>query len=74
MTLKRKGSPFAEPQKKARAKESSQAVLTRAMPTLKPVATVSSPVLSEEAAPSAPIRKEEVVERKKKKAIGKKVG
>ncbi|KAG1370072.1 hypothetical protein COCNU_15G004380 [Cocos nucifera] len=67
-TLKRKGGPSGEPQKKTRTGESSQAV-----PALEPVVTAPSPVLSDEAASSAPVQQEEVMERKKK-AVGKKVG
>ncbi|EHA8589351.1 hypothetical protein COCNU_scaffold009366G000010 [Cocos nucifera] len=44
------------------------------MPALEPTVTTLSPILSDEVAPPAPVRQEGVVERKKKRAIGKKVG
>ncbi|EHA8586789.1 hypothetical protein COCNU_scaffold000938G000010 [Cocos nucifera] len=67
--LKRKGGSFGEPLKKADIGESSQAV-----PVLGIAVVASSPAVFEEVAPSAPLQQEEVVERKKRKAIEKKVG
>ena len=73
-TLKRKGYSSDEPQKKDHIGESSQAVPIRSVPTLEPAIIALSPALSDEAVPPAPVQQEGVMERKKKKAIGKKVG
>ncbi|EHA8589877.1 hypothetical protein COCNU_scaffold013027G000010 [Cocos nucifera] len=49
-------------------------MLIRAVPTLEPIITMPSPILSNKAIPSAPVQQEEVMERRKKKAVGKKLG
>ncbi|EHA8586233.1 hypothetical protein COCNU_scaffold000110G000110 [Cocos nucifera] len=45
----------------------------QAIPALEPIVTTSILVLSDVAAPSAPVQQEKVMEKRKKKAVGKKV-
>ncbi|KAG1363586.1 hypothetical protein COCNU_11G004130 [Cocos nucifera] len=73
--LKRKGSSIGEPPKKARTRESSQAVPIQAMPGPEPTTTASSSILPDEVTILLPPTQEETIEgQKKKKAIRKKAG
>ncbi|EHA8586915.1 hypothetical protein COCNU_scaffold001165G000010 [Cocos nucifera] len=73
-TLKRKDGSSSKPQKKVWTGESSWAASVWSVPALEPVAIVSSPTQSDEAIPLASIWQEKTVEKKKKRAVSKKLG
>ncbi|EHA8590195.1 hypothetical protein COCNU_scaffold016072G000010 [Cocos nucifera] len=73
-SLKRKGDPIGDLPKKACTSESSHVVLIQAMPTSELATTVPSLTLSKEVTPSTPLQLEEATGKRKKRAIGKKVG
>ncbi|KAG1362685.1 hypothetical protein COCNU_10G009040 [Cocos nucifera] len=73
-SLKRKSGPTGDLPKKARIGEFSHAVPIQAMPVPKSATIVPSSTPFEEVAPSAPLQLEEATGKRKKRAVGKKVG
>ncbi|KAG1362713.1 hypothetical protein COCNU_10G009320 [Cocos nucifera] len=60
--------------KKAHIGESSHTMPIQAMPTPETATTVPSPTPSEEVAPSTPLQLEEAMGKRKKRAVGRKIG